>query len=659
MPIACCLLTVMLALPAFAAVNQQAIDDVAAGKLNEAKASWWGFDAADSTAALQAAINSGVKRLTIDNVGKPWIVEPIHLVSNQEIVLEKGVTVLAKRGAFEGGSDSLFNIIGKQNVTIRGYGATLRMWRDDYAKAPYSKAEWRMTLEMDGVNNVKVYGLTLAESGGDGIYVGAGADGAPCRNVLIKDVTCDRNYRQGISVISAENLLIEDCVLSNTDGTAPRAGIDFEPNGPTERLVNCEMRNCLIQGNGGDGIDIYIPTLNGTSEPVSMRFADCKCSGDRSGALRLYTGNTEADAVMGRIEFVGCTFEGSKAAGISVGDKPVGGLKLRFASCTVANVALENPAESPIMLAASGNARRSVGEIEFADCIVGDPLKRQPLNFLDSTGNIKVEQVTGKLTLEQGETRTELPITSEVLAKWMPFLAFKVIAPVKLAGLTLHPAKPIAASEGNAPPARLREAATYALYAQAGQAVGVTVRYLPVARYAGNTIPVVITAPSGKEAHRADLPFEKETRVSFTAPETGVYSVVCTPGANWVQVIDSTNPVSLSAEPRAVPFYSSTGRFYFWVPKGTREFAIKTVGQDGGESLKATLCDPAGKVVESADNILRASQFTQELPEPSPGGIWSLLIELPSAGIMEDYRVDMFGVPPLLAGSEGAVLVGE
>jgi len=31
--------------------------------------------------------------------------------------------------------------------------------------------------------------------------------------MVIRDVVCDRNYRQGISVISAENLLIERCVL--------------------------------------------------------------------------------------------------------------------------------------------------------------------------------------------------------------------------------------------------------------------------------------------------------------------------------------------------------------------------------------------------------------------------------------------------------------
>ena len=45
------------------------------------------------------------------------------------------------------------------------------MYRDDYAKAPYPKAEWRNVLDFKGCSNIKVYGLTLAESGGDGILL--------------------------------------------------------------------------------------------------------------------------------------------------------------------------------------------------------------------------------------------------------------------------------------------------------------------------------------------------------------------------------------------------------------------------------------------------------------------------------------------------------
>ncbi|MFW6155802.1 MAG: hypothetical protein ACOC7J_00670, partial [Armatimonadota bacterium] len=188
--------------PAFGQMNQEMIDRVEAGEIDEAKASWWGFDEEDSTEALQAAINSGVEKLIVEDMGSPWIVTPIELVSNQEIVFEEGCEILAKRGEFKARKDSLFTAREVENVTIRGYGATFRMWQEDYDNPDlYEKAEWRHCLSIRGSKNIEVFGLTLRDSGGDGIYIGRGGPDHTNFNVHIKDVVCDNNYRQGISVI--------------------------------------------------------------------------------------------------------------------------------------------------------------------------------------------------------------------------------------------------------------------------------------------------------------------------------------------------------------------------------------------------------------------------------------------------------------------------
>ena len=204
-----------------AAVNQERIDAVLAGKEKVARAAWWGFSKEDATAALQAAIDSGAEKVIVEDLGAPWIVDRITLASDQEIVFEKGVVVEAKRGAFKGKGDCLFTARLKENVTLSGYGATFRMHKADYQGPDYDKAEWRHTLSLLSSRNVKVLGLTLVESGGDGIYVGVGQAGVPCTDIVIKDVTCDRNHRQGISVISARNLLIENTVMRETSGTPP------------------------------------------------------------------------------------------------------------------------------------------------------------------------------------------------------------------------------------------------------------------------------------------------------------------------------------------------------------------------------------------------------------------------------------------------------
>ena len=90
--------------------------------------------------------------------------------------------------------------------------------------------------------------------------------------VVVRGCVFDRNYRQGISVISAENLLIEDTVMSNTQGTDPQAGIDFEPNEPWECLKNVVLRRCKSLDNWGMAFDILTIKYDKTSEPLDIRF---------------------------------------------------------------------------------------------------------------------------------------------------------------------------------------------------------------------------------------------------------------------------------------------------------------------------------------------------------------------------------------------------
>ena len=130
------LFVLMLAGAVFAAgcVNDaKKIAEVKSGRLQEAKASWWGFDKTNSTKCLQEAINSGVKKLTVDNTGSPWIIDPITLVDNQEIIFADGVQVLARVDGFKGKEDSLFTADRKQNITLRGDGrVVLKMNKKDY-----------------------------------------------------------------------------------------------------------------------------------------------------------------------------------------------------------------------------------------------------------------------------------------------------------------------------------------------------------------------------------------------------------------------------------------------------------------------------------------------------------------------------------------------
>ena len=332
-------LTIATQVASAAAPDPQAIAEVRAGKRAVAHASWWGFQPEESTAALQAAIDSGAKKVVVEKMASPWIVDQLRLASDQELFFEAGAEVLAKQGAFHGAADSLFSAANKKNIKLIGPGATLRMRRADYDSADYTHAEWRHVLKFHGCTRITIEGLTLAESGGDGIYLGAGSGGAPCKDVVIRDVICDRNYRQGISVISAENLLIERCVLKDTAGTPPAAGIDFEPNLANERLVNCVMRDCTIENNQGYALHVYAPNLDGTSQPLSIRVENCVTRGTNARSASIVVSSGPKGPVKGLIELINCRFEDTGTTAITIASTTPRGVRLRMVDCTLADPA--------------------------------------------------------------------------------------------------------------------------------------------------------------------------------------------------------------------------------------------------------------------------------------------------------------------------------
>lgn len=641
------------------AADPARVADVAAGRLVEARASWWGFDPADATAALQAAIDSKVPRLVVDNVGKPWIVTPLRLVSNQEIVFEEGVEVLAKEGEFKGTNDCLLKADSCENIVLRGDKAALRMRRADYDRPElYKRAEWRHCLAIRSCTNVKVYGLTLAESGGDGIYLGTAAQWVTNRDILIKDVVCDRNYRQGISVITAENLLIEGTVMRDTAGTAPQAGIDFEPNHPQERLVNCVMRNCVSEGNRSYAYVLYVRPLDATSVPMSVRFENCRAINNGASAFGLTTGETPDEAVDGTVELVNCVFESAKAAIVTVG-KPANRSRLTLRDCQLLGSLDDPPQPAPFVISSGQHSDDAVGGIEFVRCLVRDPVERAPLAYLDRAGGTPIKDISGTMVLERAGQRSEVTLTAEVLAKWLPVTAMKQFPRVKIEGLALRPAVPGAAPEKFAFGfAQVRTQGTYLLHAAAGDEVTLGVTFSQVGKYPGDTAPITVTAADGTVVAKAEAPFRKDSTVSFKVPATGVYRVTVEPRQNRLAIRTSTHPLCLLQEGSApIRLIHSAGEYFVWVPKGTREFGIRVSGEGVGEAIRAQLVDPKGQVVQEVDNTAQTHQFEVTLPAPSAGEVWSLRLSKPSAMTWEDHYVDLRGVLPLLAPSREALLV--
>ena len=291
------LLTILLAVCSAAIARTVKISDFKPAKDN-------------ATAAIQAALDSKADVVVFDNPGFPYLVNPLFLRSNQELIFQDGVVVRAIKGSFLGTNDSLFKGEMVENIVMRGEGtAILEMNKRDYwDKKRYRPAEWRHAIALLTTTNVRIADLTIRSSGGDGIYVSDSnkAKRKYCKDTLIENCMLDDHHRQGISVIGAENLLIRNCTLQNTIGTAPQCGIDFEPNHPEgEVFINCVVENCLFTKNASAGILVHCP---GQRIPIDLTFRDCVIKDNAAGIICTFDFNEESPS-KGLVKFQNVTVE--------------------------------------------------------------------------------------------------------------------------------------------------------------------------------------------------------------------------------------------------------------------------------------------------------------------------------------------------------------
>ncbi len=393
------------------------VREVVDGKRQEAKVSWWGFDANDSTEFLQKAINSGVRKLIVDRQSSPWVTRPLTGVSNQEIVFESGTQLVALKGAFHGESDCLLTFDQCRNITIRGAkqdggkAAQILMHKDDYQSAAYSKSEWRHGISLSGCRNVLIQDLRIAKTGGDGIYLGASWSAGASKDVVIRRVDCDDNHRQGISVISAENLLIENCRLRNTKGTDPQAGIDFEPNSPTDVLLNCVLRKCVAEGNGGTGYQICPQMMSSKSKPISITLEDCVSRGNTFHAVHLCS--APKDQPTGLLRIKRLISENDALAGLAVQFNPSNGIRIEMQNSTIRDAARADSFFAPIYIQGVDD-KRPIGNIHFDHVTIKDDLDRPFIRIRGAKGN-EVQDITGQITLDRNGRKQNIEISDSWL----------------------------------------------------------------------------------------------------------------------------------------------------------------------------------------------------------------------------------------------------
>ncbi|MBR1588085.1 MAG: right-handed parallel beta-helix repeat-containing protein [Kiritimatiellae bacterium] len=610
-------------------------------------ASSFGFDPADSTEILQKALDSGARKIVIDRRPSPWIVRPLFARSNCDIVFERGAEVVAKKGEFLGKGDSLITLKRSENVRLSGYGATLRMHRADYAAPPYAKAEWRMSLNLLSCSNVVVEGLALLESGGDGVYVGvAGKGSGPCQDIVLRDLVCDRHYRQGISVISARNLLIERCVLRDTGGTPPAAGIDFEPNHPWEELAGIVMRDCTISNNRGVGLDFYLGQLDGTSKPISIKIANCRSSGNAQGFS--FSNGRKETFVKGLVSCDGCTFENERGFAVRIRRKPADAASVVFDGCRFLDCQTNAPSASAVTDMHLGGTAPGAGPtdgVTFRDCTIRQPIARDWLpRKLDALAAEVPSDISGNLTIVT-------PSGANALALDDAWRASHFTKPV-LAGAPARrefdpaAARPFDACPGELArlkPFRFRNGVTYRFFMSAPGEARFAGRFTKVGKPAFTPKPLIIKNAAGKTCSKVSLKDTSETPFSFRAEAAGFYTMTADVGSHAFGLSATSVPIAVVPSGLARTVFATQGTLYFRAAPGT-PFVVAVSGSDLTERVHAQVADPAGNVLWDQDEIGEWSAYRSEAHPAN--GLWRITFKRAKGHPFEDFSVLQQGAAP-------------
>ncbi|MHA3066568.1 glycosyl hydrolase family 28-related protein [Lacticaseibacillus saniviri] len=284
----------------------------------------------DDTVAIQKALDSGAgvvyfpaaDYMVTTNDG-PHTVDNVTMMTNLGVGLKvrSNTTLFFESGgvlkaiANDKFSYTMLNLTNVSNVNI--CGGELIGDRDNHqityttnrAGSNRYAGETGWGILMVGATNVAIYGTKISKMWGDAIDLFASNDAGAKTNsyITIKNAVLDNNRRQGISMESADGVLIDNMVISNTGGTAPGAAIDIEPANfadPKLRAVrNVTIKHTFTLNNDNAGVLLY-------------------------GMSQAADGWSAGGAVIDNIKIDHVTFDGNNTNNFNIQDK--GGWELAF-----------------------------------------------------------------------------------------------------------------------------------------------------------------------------------------------------------------------------------------------------------------------------------------------------------------------------------------
>ena len=578
-------------------------------------------DRKNATAAFLKALKMNPFRIIFDNAGFSYQLDPVYLTnSDLEIIIGRNVELIARKGAYKTGGH-LLRLTGVKNVVIRGEGnSRLVMRKKDYLDPSKNvPSEYRHALSMEGCENIVVKDLSILSSGGDGIYIGGKQK---AKNVKLQNLVLDDHYRQGISVISAENLLIENCIIKNTLGVPPQSGIDLEPNKATEILKNIVIRNCMFINNGSAAITLGL--FHTLKDPVSVTVKNCTMTDNGEGFRLDMTGSGKAvkGAVnISDIKIITTKDDQNKGTAIALVTQRHNGIKLTFR-----NVFIDTrpSSHSPIVLS-SRNSVDDIGNIDLGNMVIRKNPSVETIR-IPSLGAAGLKPFAGNIFIEENGVKKVLdlkPLYEKYKgnAEWKKFIPAKAV----LKGLKCGKGGKCTAKNS----IRIRGINRIIAYGQKGNTL--SFEFVPMQK---KKIHIPVNVYDSNNRKIGNFVINKDPfNYKFKVPETGIYQFEVV-SYNPVTVNTSEGSWGFAAE-RLAAIY---GSYKLYIPVAPNCDVIQLeVCASPGEPAGAELLDASGKVRavmkhQAGSCILRAERAKTEKME-----FWTLKI----INAKEDHAIRM------------------
>ena len=248
---------------------------------------------------------SGIYNLKIEHENK---INGLAFSRKRYVILEEGV---------------IFNVVGEPFKKFTDYYAILFVRVEATKEEPMTfigkleingnrnpsidkdyKGQCGMGLAFYSSQNINFEEIYSYNNHGDGIYIGSGTGRTEtgeiqcnsCSNINIGKATCKGNYRNGISVIAGNNIIMNEIYIEDAVGSDPQAGIDFEPNHICER-IDIKINKIFSKNNYHCGVTTY----TSESESIKVSVNEVHSNNDAiafiNGNFGLFAGDVTCDKI--------------------------------------------------------------------------------------------------------------------------------------------------------------------------------------------------------------------------------------------------------------------------------------------------------------------------------------------------------------------------